>query len=68
MTLTDTAIRALKQAEKATKYFDGGGLYLEVAPSGGKLWRVNYRSQGKETLISLGVYPTFGLKEARERR
>lgn len=68
MPLTDTAIRTLKPAEKATKYFDGGGLYLEVAPSGGKWWRLKYRFQGKEKRISFGVYPTIGLKEARERR
>ena len=68
MPLTDTAIRTLKPAEKATKYFDGGGLYLEVAPSGGKWWRLKYRFQGKEKRISFGVYPTIGLREARERR
>lgn len=38
MPLTDTAVRNAKPAEKAVKMFDGGGLYLEVAPSGGKWW------------------------------
>ncbi len=33
--------------------FDGGGLYLEVAPSGGKWWRLKYRFAGKEKRISL---------------
>lgn len=68
MPLTDTAIRAVKPTTKATKLFDGGGLYLEVAPSGGKWWRLKYRFQGKEKRISLGTYPTVGLKDARERR
>ena len=68
MPLTDTAIRAIKPTSKTAKYFDGGGLYLEVAPSGGKWWRLKYRFQGKEKRISLGTYPTIGLKEARERR
>ena len=68
MPLTDTSIRAVKPEKKAVKLFDGGGLYLEVAPNGGKWWRLKYRFDGKEKRISLGVYPTVGLKEARERR
>ena len=48
MPLTDTAIRAIKPTSKTAKFFDGGGLYLEVAPSGGKWWRLKYRFQGKE--------------------
>ena len=68
MPLTDTAIRTAKPAEKTQKLFDGGGLYLEVAPAGGKWWRLKYRFGGKEKRISLGVYPAVGLKEARDRR
>jgi hypothetical protein len=40
MPLTDKQIRALQPEAKAKKYFDGGGMYLEVAPGGGKLWRM----------------------------
>lgn len=68
MPLTDTAIRNAKPAEKARKLFDGGGLYLEVAPSGGKWWRLKYRFAGKEKRLSLGVYPDVSLKDARDRR
>ncbi|MDL2279582.1 integrase arm-type DNA-binding domain-containing protein [Desulfovibrio sp. OttesenSCG-928-G11] len=68
MPLTDTSIRSAKPQSKAVKMFDGGGLYLEVAPSGGKWWRLKYRLDGKEKRISLGTYPTISLKEARERR
>lgn len=68
MPLTDIAIRAAKASEKTQKLFDAGGLYLEVAPSGGKWWRFKYRVDGKEKRISLGVYPDVGLKDARERR
>jgi hypothetical protein len=50
------------------KLFDGGGLYLEVAPAGGKWWRLKYRIAGKEKRLSLGVYPDVGLKLARDRR
>ncbi|MGE0386740.1 MAG: tyrosine-type recombinase/integrase [Gammaproteobacteria bacterium] len=68
MPLTDTAIRSTKPGEKPKKLFDGGGLYLEVAPNGGKWWRFKYRFQGLEKRISLGVYPEIGLKDARSRR
>ena len=68
MPLTDTAIKALKPKSKPYREFDSGGLYLEVAPSGGKWWRLKYRFQGKEKRISLGVYPAIGLKDARARR
>ena len=68
MPLTDTAIKAFKAKDKLYKEFDGGGLYLEVAPKGGKWWRIKYRFQGKEKRISLGIYPTVSLKEARESR
>lgn len=50
------------------RLFDGGGLYLEVAPSGGKWWRLKYRFDGKEKRLSLGIYPQVSLREARERR
>jgi len=68
MPLTDTAIRKAKSGEKTKKLFDGGGLYLEVAPNGGKWWRLKYRFGKKEKRLSLGVYPDISLKEARERR
>ena len=68
MPLTDTAIRSAKPGNKPIKLSDGEGLYLEVAPSGGKWWRLKYRFHGKEKRISLGVYPAISLKEARKRR
>ncbi|OXJ21294.1 integrase arm-type DNA-binding domain-containing protein [Burkholderia sp. AU6039] len=68
MALTDVRIKNAKPGEKAIRLFDGGGLYLEIAPAGGKWWRLKYRFGGKEKRISLGVYPDVGLKDARERR
>lgn len=64
MPLTDTAIRNTKPL----RLFDGGGLYLEVSPTGGKWWRIKYRFAGKEKRLSLGTYPDVNLKAARERR
>ena len=63
MPLTDTAIRAIKPTGKTAKLFDGGGLYLEVAPSGGKWWRLKYRFQGKEKRISLEHTQPLGLRK-----
>ncbi len=68
MPLTDTAIRNAKPGAKAQRLFDGGGLYLEIAPSGGRWWRLKYRFGGKEKRLSLGTYPDTSLKAARDRR
>lgn len=68
MPLTDSSIRTAKPGPKSVRLFDGGGLYLEVAPSGGKWWRFKYRFEGKEKRLSLGVYPDVSLKEARVKR
>jgi integrase len=68
MALTDTAIRNAKPRVKAFRLFDERGMYLEISPSGGKLWRLKYRIDGKEKRLALGVYPDVGLKEARAKR
>ena len=57
MPLTDRQIKNAKPADKAYKLADGGGLYLQVTPAGGKLWRLKYRVGGKEKLLSIGKYP-----------
>jgi hypothetical protein len=41
---------------------------LTVTSAGGKWWRFRYRFDGKEKLLSLGIYPDVSLKEARARR
>lgn len=68
MPLTDTAVRNAKPGDKPAKMFDERGLFLIVTPAGGKWWRLRYRYDGKEKLLSLGVYPDVGLKDARDRR
>ena len=68
MPLTDTAVKNAKPAVKPTKLYDERGLFLIVTPSGGKWWRFRYRFDDKEKLLSLGVYPDIGLKDARQRR
>lgn len=68
MPLTDVVLRNLRPREKSFKVFDGGGLYIEVTPAGGRLWRFKYCFGGKEKRLALGQYPAVSLKEARKRR
>jgi integrase len=68
MPLTDTAIRNVKPSDKPVKVFDERGLFLLVTPAGGKWWRLRYKYDGKEKLLSLGTYPDTSLKDARTRR
>lgn len=69
MALTDSAVRALKPRERPYKVADEKGLYLQVTPSGGRLWRLKFRTAaGVEKKLSFGSYPEIGLKEARELR
>jgi hypothetical protein len=66
--LTETKIRFAKPRERPYKLFDERGLFLLVAPTGGRLWRLRYRLGKREKLISLGAYPDVPLKRAREKR
>ena len=68
MALSDVAIRKVKPADKPLRMFDGAGLYLEVMPTGGKLWRWKYRYVGREKRLALGAYPHVTLVEAREKQ
>ena len=68
MSLTNTEIRNAKPGEKRRRIFDSGGLYLEIAPAGGKWWRLKYRFRGKEKCLALGTYPDVALLKARARR
>jgi integrase len=63
--LTDSEIRKNQPKDRAFKLFDSGGLFLLVRPSGQRDWRMKYRVQGHEKLISLGAYPTVSLAQAR---
>ena len=68
MELTDAKIRSAKPTDHPFKLADGKGLFLEVRPTGSKLWRYRYRIAGKENLFALGDYPTMGLAAARSQR
>ena len=66
--LSEIKIRTAKPKKTTYKIFDGGGLFLLVTPSGGKLWYFKYRFEGKEKKLSLGSYPEISLTDARQRR
>jgi hypothetical protein len=66
--LTDKQIKTAKPAEKSYKLSDSGGLFLFVSTAGGKLWRLKYRFNGTEKLLSIGPYPTVSLLDARKAR
>lgn len=68
MALSDTSIRNAKPTEKAYKLYDSGGLFVQITPNGGKWWRLKYRFNDKEKLLSLGTYPEVSLANAREKR
>lgn len=53
---------------KRRRLTDGGGLYLEVAPSGAKRWFWKFYPDGKESRLALGSYPDVSLKAARLAR
>ncbi|MFK1551924.1 tyrosine-type recombinase/integrase [Pseudomonas aeruginosa] len=68
MALTDTALKALKPRDKTYTVSDDRGLYLEVFPTGGMVWRYRYRLNGKYEKLTLGKYPALTLKNARLMR
>jgi len=67
MKLTDINIKKAKPGDKVRKLSDGGGLFIQIELTGGKLWRYKYRFEGKQKLLALGKYPDVPLQEARKR-
>lgn len=68
MPLTELVIKNAKPKAKPYRLTDGGGLQLEIAPTGSKLWRLRYYFYGKQQILSLGKYPTVPLAQARRKR
>ncbi len=65
--LSDRTIKVLKPAARPFKAADGEGLYIEVTPAGGKLWRLKYRFGGKEKRLSFGPWPDITVEAARAK-
>jgi integrase len=68
MPLNDMQIRRAKPEDKPYTLGDGQGLSLLIEPNGSKSWRFRYRYACKPKMISLGIYPTITLADARSRR
>lgn len=66
--LGELQIKNAKPCDGAYKLFDGGGLYLEVLPTGGKSWRWKYTFGGVEGTLRFGLWPDVSLKQARALR
>lgn len=67
MPLTDISVRQAKARTRPYKISDGAGLMLLIQPNGAKWWRMRYRIEGREKMLSLGLYPAVTLALARER-
>lgn len=70
---TDIQCRTAAPEAKLYRQFVGGGLYLEVAPSGSKIWRMKYKYLGKEKRLTIGRYGNdpktdVSLKAAKQAR
>jgi hypothetical protein len=48
MSLCDLACRHAMPKAKQYRLYDTGGLYLEIKPSGKRVWRLKYAIHGKE--------------------
>ena len=68
MPLTDATIRVLKPKVKPYKVSDFEGLFMTVKPTGSRLWHFKCRIDGKEKLLSIGVYPEITLAQARGKK
>ena len=68
MAVTDIQAKAAKPKDKPYKLADEKGLYLYVAPTGLRSWRMKYRFLGKEKVLTFGPYPEVKLGAAREKR
>ena len=66
--LTELSIKNSKPKDKQYKLTDGQGMYLRIYPNGSKYWQLQYWSEGKQKVLSLGVWPEVSLKQAREKR
>lgn len=68
MALTDLQIRQAKPGDKPRKLSDSRGLYLEIRPTGSRLWRYRYKIAGRENVFAIGEYPAVSLAQARLER
>lgn len=66
MALTDIQLKAAKPGVKPYKLADEKGLYVYVATTGLRSWRMKYRFLGKEKVLTFGPYPEVKLGGPRK--
>ncbi|KQV85465.1 site-specific integrase [Rhizobacter sp. Root1221] len=66
-TLKPITLDNAKPRDKPYSLTDGGGLLVEILPSGTKTWRYKYHLNGKREKVTLGNYPALSVKQAREK-
>ena len=64
-TLTVKGVAKLQEGRYRDR--ESKGLYLQIGPTGTKSWLLRFELNKKERFMGLGAFPTFSLKEARER-
>lgn len=68
MKLCDEELLTCPRGAKNVKLSDGDGLFAELPPNGNIRWRFRYIFAGRETQISLGLYPDVSIDNARKLR
>jgi Arm DNA-binding domain len=66
--LPRSMVKDTEPSNRLKRISGGRGMYLEVSPTCGRLWRLKFRFAGKEKCMSLGTYPDVSLAKARQRR
>lgn len=65
--LKSTTVSNAIPGDKDKHLNDGRGLYLLIKPTGANWWRFDYSIDGKRKTLSLGVWPSVGLADARRK-
>jgi integrase len=66
--LTYPLLLNAKPQDKPYKIRDRDSMYLRVSVSGSKVWKFDYRLDGKDCSYTLGRFPDLSISDARQRR
>ncbi|HQS47790.1 MAG TPA: integrase arm-type DNA-binding domain-containing protein [Xanthobacteraceae bacterium] len=59
--------RTVSSLKEPGRYADGGGLYLQIGPTGTKAWLFLFKRDGKRREMGLGAIGDVSLAEARQK-
>lgn len=68
MKLTYAQLLNAKPQDRPYKLRDRDSMYLRVSVSGSKVWKFDYRLDGKDCSYTLGRFPDLSISDARQRR